>query len=93
MTDSRGQAYYYKVSGVVDNQFCLTVSDSKPAVCQKDANAVLREGDADTQMAAFSISALVALALVFLILPTLMALMPPFIVPILSSTIRFTAIP
>ncbi len=23
VTDSRGQAYYYKVCGVVDNQFCL----------------------------------------------------------------------
>ncbi len=52
VTDSRGQAYYYKVCGVVDNQFCLTTSDSTPAVCQKDANAPPEYHDCGSQSTA-----------------------------------------
>ena len=52
VTDTRGQAYYYKVCGVVDNQFCLTTSDSTPAVCQKDANAPPEYHDCGSQTTA-----------------------------------------
>src|SRR5690606_27762962 len=34
--DTTGQTYYYRVCGVVSNNFCQTVDDMTPAVCQKD---------------------------------------------------------
>jgi hypothetical protein len=34
--DTRSQTYYYRVCGVVSNNFCQTVDDMTPAVCQKD---------------------------------------------------------
>ncbi|ELR21874.1 uncharacterized protein ACA1_029530 [Acanthamoeba castellanii str. Neff] len=35
--DTRSQNYYYRVCGVVSNNFCQTVDDMTPAVCQKDS--------------------------------------------------------
>jgi hypothetical protein len=56
VTDSRGQAYYYKVCGVVDNQFCLAAPSRRVilplAVCQKDANAPPEYHDCGSQTTA-----------------------------------------
>ena len=37
-TDPTGNTYYYRVCGVVGDNFCQTVDDLMPAVCQKDTS-------------------------------------------------------
>jgi hypothetical protein len=37
-TDPAGNTYYYRVCGVVGDNFCQTVDGLMPAVCQKDAS-------------------------------------------------------
>ena len=50
--DSTGQSYYYRVCGVVSNNFCQTVDDMTPAVCQKDSRIPAEFHDCGNQKTA-----------------------------------------
>jgi len=51
-TDSLGQTYYYQVCGVVTNNFCQSVGDMTPAVCQKDVSSPADYHDCGNQRTA-----------------------------------------
>jgi hypothetical protein len=46
------QTYYYRVCGVVSNNFCQTVDDMTPAVCQKDTRIPAEFHDCGNQKTA-----------------------------------------
>jgi hypothetical protein len=46
------QNYYYRVCGVVSNNFCQTVDDMTPAVCQKDTRIPAEFHDCGNQKTA-----------------------------------------
>jgi hypothetical protein len=50
--DTTGQVYYYRVCGVVSNNFCQTVDDMTPAVCQKDTRIPAEFHDCGNQKTA-----------------------------------------
>merc|ERR1712093_868519 len=51
-TNNPPQTYYYRVCGVVSNNFCQTVDDMTPAVCQKDSRIPAEFHDCGNQKTA-----------------------------------------
>jgi len=51
-TNQPPQTYYYRVCGVVSNNFCQTVDDMTPAVCQKDSRIPAEFHDCGNQKTA-----------------------------------------